>query len=156
MEASGDIPDVPPVSVDGSSALPEHYRLAAPDDVPPVVGRGLRILGIRPDSDGVWIDDDVLTATFGPWRVLTPASNVAGAEVSGPYSPWRAIGPRLSLADGGLTFGTTARAGVCIRFHDPVAGLEPFGLLRHPNLTVTVVEPELLVTRLRALPRRRP
>ena len=59
------------------------------------------------------------------------------------------LGARLSLADRGLTFGTVATRGVCIQFREPVRGIEPTGLLRHPNLTVTVAEPDLLVTRLR-------
>lgn len=148
---SGDPPDTPPPGPCRPSVLPVHYALAALDGLPRLLARGVRLLGVRPGSDGVWVDDDVLTATFGPWRILTPMSNVAGAEVTGPYSAWKAIGPRLSLADRGLTFGTSARAGACIRFHEPVPGIEPFGLLRHPDLTVTVADPQHLVARLRSL-----
>lgn len=128
-------------------ALPVHYRLAEPGRV---VGAALRLLGVAADRDGVWVDDDVLTAAFGPWSVRTPTRNVAGAEVTGPFAAWKVAGPRLSLADRGLTFGTSTRAGVCITFHEPVPGIEPTGLLRHPSLTVTVAEPELLAARLRA------
>jgi hypothetical protein len=53
--------------------------------------------------------------------------------------------PHLSIADRGLTFATNARRGVCIRFHHPVAGIEPLGVVRHPGLTVTVDDPEGLV-----------
>lgn len=68
----------------------------------------------------------MLDVRFGPWRVSTPLDNVAGAEVGGPYAAWKALGPRMSAADRGLTFGTSTAAGVCIRFHRPVRGLEPF------------------------------
>jgi hypothetical protein len=91
----------------------------------------------------------MLDVSFGPWRVVTTTANIASAEVSGPYAAWKALGVRLSLADRGLTFGTVSSAGVCILFHDPVPGIEPTGLLRHPNLTVTVAEPQMLADRLR-------
>jgi hypothetical protein len=47
---------------------------------------------------------------------------------------------RLAITDRGLTFATTAAQGVLITFATPVRGLEPLGLLRHPELTVTVRE----------------
>ena len=44
---------------------------------------------------------------FGPWVCRTAPSNVRAVSLTGPYRWYRAIGPRLSLADHGLTFGTT-------------------------------------------------
>jgi hypothetical protein len=125
--------------------LPVHFDMAAPADLPSAVGGALRLLGVRDGASGVWLDDDVFTATFGPWRLTTSTANIASVEVTGPFSAWRAIGPRLSLRDRGLTFGSTAAAGVCLRFHRPVPGIEPAGLLRHPSLTITVAHPALLV-----------
>ncbi|MFG1613096.1 hypothetical protein ACGFI3_10055 [Nonomuraea wenchangensis] len=110
----------------------------------------LRLLGIRPDTCELTLGDDVLRVRFGPWLVLSPRANVAGAELSGPYSAVKAIGPHLSLADGGLTFGSNTRQGVCIRFRRSVSGGEPLGVLRHPALTVTVEEPARLLDELRA------
>jgi hypothetical protein len=109
----------------------------------------LAVLGIRPGTSRVRVENEELDVRFGPWRVRTPMANVASAEPSGPLAWVRAFGVRLSLVDRGLTFGSSTEGGVCIRFHDPVTGLEPFGLLRHPSLTVTVATPELLLTRLR-------
>ncbi|MDQ7807951.1 hypothetical protein Q5425_29795 [Amycolatopsis sp. A133] len=100
-----------------------------------------RLLGPR---SGLELDAAGLRVRFGPWRVETPLSNLAGAEATGPYHALRVFGVRLSLADRGLTFGTTTRGGVCLRFREPVAGLDPWGRLRHPGLTVTVSEPELV------------
>ncbi|UOX92316.1 hypothetical protein MUY14_17460 [Amycolatopsis sp. FBCC-B4732] len=127
---------------------------AAPGDEPAVVVRHRlhadfavplpwlhRLLG--PHS-GLDLDTGGLRVRFGPWLVETPLDNLAGAEATGPFSPLRALGVRLSLADRGLTFGTTTRGGVCLRFREPVPGIEPWGLLRHPGLTVTVAEPELV------------
>ena len=96
-------------------------------------------VGVTPSNSRVVIDGDELTATFGRWSVRTPLANIAGASVTGPYAWPRVIGPaHLSMSDRGLTFATNADEGVCIRFHRPVHGIEPLGLVRHPGLTVTV------------------
>ena len=97
--------------------------------------------GVRPDSALVCVVDDELIAAFGPWHVRTPLSNVAAASATGDYWWPKVIGPaHLSLSDGGLTFASNPDAGVCIRFHEPVRGIEPLGLLRHRSLTVTVAD----------------
>ncbi|MDS0138987.1 MULTISPECIES: hypothetical protein [unclassified Amycolatopsis] len=120
-------------------AVVVHYRLHADFAVGSPLVR--RILGPRA---GLELDADGLRVRFGPWLVETPLSNLAGAEATGPYRAVRVFGVRLSLADRGLTFGTTTRGGVCLRFREPVRGIDPWGLLRHPGLTVTVSEPALV------------
>ncbi|MGW3966143.1 hypothetical protein ACWED2_40415 [Amycolatopsis sp. NPDC005003] len=122
----------------GEPAVVVHYRLHA-DFAGPGWLRGL--LGPRAGLD---LDAAGLRVRFGPWLVETPLSNLAGAEATGPYRALRVFGVRLSLADRGLTFGTTTRGGVCLRFREPVRGIEPWGRLRHPGLTVTVSEPDLV------------
>lgn len=108
-------------------------------DMDPRFAPVARIFGVQPSSARVRLLDDHLDVRFGPWRVRTPLGNVVGAEVTGPYFPPKVIGPaHLSLSDRGLTFATNARQGVCIRFAEPVRGIDPLGLLRHPGLTVTV------------------
>ena len=102
--------------------------------------------GVTPSTCGVIVDDERLLVRFGPWRVETPRSNVTSVGRTGPYSWWKVIGPaRLSVADRGLTFATTNRAGVCMTFAEPVAGVAPAGRIRHPGLTVTVADPDRLV-----------
>ena len=97
--------------------------------------------GVRPENSLVCVADDEFIAAFGPWRVRTPLSNVAGATATGDYWWPRVIGPaHLSLSDGGLTFASNPDAGVCIQFHEPIRGIEPLGLLRHGSLTVTVAD----------------
>jgi hypothetical protein len=105
-----------------------------------------RAFGVTPASTWVDVGDDRFEARFGPWRVRTALDNVADASVTGPYSIPKTIGPaRLSFKDRGLTFATNTHRGVCISFRKPVVGLDPFGLLRHPGLTVTVADPAGLV-----------
>ena len=96
---------------------------------------------VSPGTASVVVDRDrgALVAQFGPWRVETELVNIARVTSTGPYHPVKTIGPaRLSLADRGLTFATNDREGLCIQFHEPVRGLDPAGLVRHPALTVTV------------------
>lgn len=105
--------------------------------------------GVTPSCALVEISDDELRARFGPWRVRTPIVNIAGVETTGPYRMLLTAGPaHLSFADRGLTMATNSDRGVCIRFHEPVRGLEPTGRLRHPGLTVTVADCDGLVIRL--------
>jgi hypothetical protein len=104
----------------------------------------LAVVGVLPHTATVVVTDDEFYARFGPWRVRTARSNIIDAEVSGPYRWYRAVGPRLSFADHGATFGSTPRGGVCLRFAEPVAALLPGGLLRSPGLTVTVTDPAAL------------
>jgi hypothetical protein len=105
-----------------------------------------RPFGVTPGSAEVVVTGERLQVRFGPWRVSTTLDNVTGAEVSGPYSWWRIAGPaRLSVSDRGLTFATTDRRGVCIAFRRPVPGIDALGLVRHPNLTVTVEDAPGLV-----------
>jgi hypothetical protein len=131
---------------DGPPGTTEYFPFA-PASGP--LSSVLRLLRLPRRDDGVRFDGSVLHVSFGPWRVTTTAANITSVEVTGPFAPCKVMGARLSLADRGLTFGTVPTAGVCIAFRDPVPGIEPVGLLRHPNLTVTVEQPDLLADRLR-------
>lgn len=104
----------------------------------------LALLGVRPSTARVVVGEEELDARFGPWRLRTPLANVRDVQVSGPYSALKAIGPRASFADRGVTFGSSTAGGACVRFHEPVGALVG-PLVRHPGLTVTVADPEALV-----------
>ena len=109
-----------------------------------------RAFGISPATAWVEVGDDTLDARFGPWRVSTPLANVADVAVTGPYAFWKTAGPaRLAITDRGLTFATNGDRGVLVSFHEPVRGLDPLGILRHPELTVTVSEVDRLAQLLR-------
>jgi len=107
------------------------------------------VFGVRPRTARVEVGIDRFAVRFGPWRLETDRANVAGTEITGPYSVWKVAGPaHLSVADRGVTFATTTTRGVCVRFHRPVPGLLPFGLVAHPAATVTVADCDALVAAL--------
>jgi hypothetical protein len=94
--------------------------------------------GIAPATAWVDVGEGALVVRFGPWRLSTALANVADAAVTGPYAFWKTAGPaRLAISDRGLTFATNGDRGVRISFRSPVRVL---GLMRHPELTVTVAE----------------
>ena len=97
--------------------------------------------GITPSTAWVNVDESKLEARFGPWRVSTPLTNITGAEITGPYAFVKTAGPaRLAVTDRGLTFATNGDRGVLLTFATPVCGLDPLGVIRHPELTVTVAD----------------
>jgi hypothetical protein len=106
--------------------------------------------GITQRTARVDVGDGTFTARFGPWRVTTPLTNVKAVAVTGPYHFIKTAGPaRLAFTDRGLTFATNNERGVLVRFHAYVRGLEPFGLIRHRELTVTVADVEGLAAALK-------
>jgi len=110
----------------------------------------LLLIGVNPRSSFVEVGRGHLLVRFGPWSLETPLANIRDVQVTGPYCALKAIGVRLSFADRGVTFGTTTAAGVCISFRRSVPAALPFGLLRHPSLTVTVQDPARLAAALSA------
>jgi hypothetical protein len=117
----------------------------------PLYRRVSRPFGIRPERAWVDVGDRSLEARFGPWRVRTEIGNIRGAEITGPYAFLKTAGPaRLAVTDRGLTFASNGDRGVLITFGTPVPGLDPVGLLRHPELTVTVDDVDGLAALLRA------
>jgi hypothetical protein len=107
----------------------------------------LRLIGVTPQRVRVEVDTR-LRIRFGLWGLETPVANVTCARVTGPYRSVKAIGPRLSLADHGVSYGTNARRGLCILFREPVSAQPWFGLVKSPGATVTVADPEGLAAAL--------
>lgn len=110
----------------------------------PAIRPVLRLVAVSPATTGVDITPTHVLIRFGWWRISLERSNVRTATVSGPFAPWKALGPRMSLADKGLTLGTNSDRAVCLTMWHPIAGLLPAWLLRHPNLTLTVERPDEL------------
>jgi hypothetical protein len=103
------------------AGLPEHAAAAEPAAGPeagqfemafdPRFRLSLATLGVTPATAHVTVTTDRLVACFGPWTCRTTPANVRAVDVTGPYRWYRAIGPRLSLAGQGLTFGTNGAQG---------------------------------------------
>jgi hypothetical protein len=101
--------------------------------------------GVTPRTASLVVSDGQLRIRFGLWRLATRLSNIAHAEVSGPYRFVKTAGPaHLSFSDHGVTFATNGDRGTCIVLREPVRALNPLGPPMHPNITVTVDEPERL------------
>lgn len=108
-------------------------------------GRAHRLLGlpfgIAPPTTWVRVSGSEFAVRFGPWCLRTGRSNIIGTSITGPYWLVKTAGPaRLSPADGELTCATNGDRGLRVRFADPMPGIEPLGLLRHPAVTVTVAD----------------
>lgn len=116
----------------------------------PAYERPARLFGVRRETAWVEVGEESFEARFGPWRVRTPLSNIVDFAVTGPYAFWKTAGPaRLAITDRGLTFATTGQAGVLVTFATAVRGIDSLGIIRHPELTVTVRETDRLVALLR-------
>jgi hypothetical protein len=112
----------------------------------PAYRRAARPFGITPERAWVEVDDEQLIARYGRWRLRTPRANIVGAAITGPYRFYRTAGPaRLGVTDGGLTFASNGDEGVLISFRERVPAIDPFTLIRHPELTVTVADVRALV-----------
>ncbi len=99
-----------------------------------------RPFGITPERAWVEVSDEQLDARFGRWRLRTPLANIESVKLTGSYMLIKTAGPpRLGITDRGLTFATNDRRGVLINFRSPVRVIGP---LRHPELTLTVADPE--------------
>jgi len=95
----------------------------------------LRLFGVRGPADA-WVDlgDDRLEARFGSAHAATPLANVTGWRIEGPWLWITAIGIRMSIRHGDITFGGSHRGGVRLDFRERVS----VGPLRAPALYVTV------------------
>lgn len=106
--------------------------------------------GVTPHNAEAVVADARLRVRFGPWRLETALENIADAVVTGPYSFIKTAGPaRLAVTDRGLTFATNGHRGVELHFHRKVPGIEPSGLIRHPELTLTVRDIDRFIERIK-------
>lgn len=105
--------------------------------------------GVTPATTSVDVTDAELRVRFGPWTVRTALDNVVGCTETGPFRFVKTVGPpRLSLKDRGLTCATNGDRGLCVQFEQPVPGIDPFGQIRHPAVTLTVARPDELAAAL--------
>lgn len=108
-----------------------------------------RPFGITPKTTGVEVGPHWLYVRYGPWRLLTPRSNIASAEVSGDFSFIKTAGPpHLSFTDRGVSFTSNGDRALCLRFHEPVPAIDPTATITHPGATLSVADPEALAAAL--------
>ena len=98
-----------------------------------------RPFGITPKTTGVELGPQWLHVRYGPWRLLTPRSNIASAQVTGGFSFVKTAGPPH------LSFGDRALG---LRFHEPVPAIDPTATITHPGATLSVADPEALAAAL--------
>ncbi len=116
----------------------------------PSYSRVARLFGVTRANTRVTLTGTEFRARYGPWKVITPLNNITATTLTGPYSYLKTAGPaHYSFADHGLTFATNGRQGVCLEFRVPINGA-PFGLVHHPNLTVTVADGPGLIEAIRS------
>lgn len=109
-----------------------------------------RLFLVHPEICTVQLSDTELTVAFGRWTLSTSPANVVDVSITGPYTWWKVAGPaHLSVGDRGVTFATTTERGVCLSFAEPVPAIDPLGIIRHPNATITVADPDGFVAALR-------
>jgi hypothetical protein len=105
------------------------------------------LLGITDRTAWVEVADGELRVRYGVWRLRTPVANVEGATRTGGFAWVKTVGPpHLSFADHGVSFTPNGDDALCVRFHEPVPGIDPTRLsrLRHPAATLGVADPEAL------------
>ncbi len=108
-----------------------------------------RPFGITAKTTGVEVGPHWLYVRYGPWRILTPRSNIASAEVSGDFSFVKTAGPpHLSFTDRGVSFTSNGDRALCLRFHEPVPAIDPTATITHPGATLSVADPEALAAAL--------
>ena len=108
-----------------------------------------RPFGVSRRSTTVELGPQWLYVRYGPWRLLTPRSNIASAEATGGFSFVKTAGPpHLSFSDRGVSFTTNGDRALCLRFHEPVPAIDPAATILHPGATISVADPEGLAAAL--------
>lgn len=106
--------------------------------------------GVTPSKCRVSVGPDRVVARFGWWRAEVALGTIGAVTITGPYGFAKTAGPaHLSFTDKGLTFATNGDRGVCLQSRVPFRGIEPFGVILHHSLTVTVADCDALVAALR-------
>ena len=100
-------------------------------------------VGVVPSTARVEVDDEDVLVRFGRWSMTFERSDIAAVQITGPYQLIKVAGPpRLSFADGGITFATNRQRGVCVQLFHAHPGIEPLGVVKHASVTLTVADPE--------------
>ena len=81
----------------------------------------LRVLfGATPETAWAAIDDDAVSARFGRFSFSTPLANVERYRIEGPWRWITAIGVRMSIRHGDISFAGSPRGGVRLDFRERI------------------------------------
>jgi len=108
----------------------------------------LRLFGVK-GVENAYVDVDAssIVARFGWMEVRVPLSNIAGWRIEGPWQWITAIGIRMSIRHGDLSFAGSPRGGVRMDFKE---GVKVGPLRPLPALYVGVEDLEGLAALLQA------
>ena len=81
----------------------------------------LRVLfGATPETAWAAIDDDAVSARFGRFSFSTPLANVERYRIEGPWRWITAIGVRMSIRHGDISFAGSPQGGVRLDFRERI------------------------------------
>lgn len=97
----------------------------------------VRLWSARPETSYVELDDgpgDAIAVHFGRFWFRTPIANIASWRIEGPFRWVTAIGVRMSIRHGDVSFAGSAHGGVRLDFRERVRA----GILKVPAIYVGV------------------
>jgi hypothetical protein len=103
----------------------------------------IRLWTAGPETAYVEVNDEV-DVHFGRFRLRTPIANIASWRIEGPFRWITAIGVRMSVRHGDVSFAGSPHGGVRIDFKERV----PWGFTRLPAIYVGVDDLEGLAAEL--------
>ncbi len=115
----------------------------------PAYAKAARPFGITAATTSVEVGPRWLYVRYGPWKLLTPRTNVIAAHVTGDFKFVKTAGPpHLSLSDRGVSMTSNGDKALCLEFARPVIAIDTTGSIRHPGATLSVADPEGLAAAL--------
>jgi len=115
----------------------------------PTYAAAARPFGITAATTSVEVGPHWLFVRYGPWKLLTPRTNVVAAHVTGDFSFIKTAGPpHLSMSDRGVSMTSNGDRALCLEFAQPVTAIDTTGVIRHPGATLAVADPEGLAAAL--------
>ena len=115
----------------------------------PTYATAARPFGITAATTSVEVGPQWLFVRYGPWKLLTPRTNVVAAHVTGDFSFIKTAGPpHLSMSDRGVSMTSNGDRALCLEFAEPVTAIDTTGVIRHPGATLAVADPEGLAAAL--------
>ncbi len=78
------------------------------------------VFGATPARAWAWVGEDNVVVRFGRFELRAEMTNISHWRIEGPWRWITAIGVRLSIRHGDVTFAGSPRGGVRLDFRTPV------------------------------------